>query len=198
MATEAFPVHASGRRTLQAHVTDGILQAATVVFAQRGRHASMADVAEASGVSRSTLYRYFANREALFVALYETALSETIERIRRAGLEGVSIEEGIARLARALVSVGNRYLVLIGEEALVGQSTLEQETEAPMAALFKRGQAEGLLRADLPVQWLELQFANTVLVALRIAGQRQTGDEQIAAVVVDLFLRGAREPDRRT
>ncbi|HWE60224.1 MAG TPA: TetR/AcrR family transcriptional regulator, partial [Chloroflexota bacterium] len=51
-----------------------ILDAAWTVFAQKGRAATMADVAAAAGVSYGLAYRHFANKEALFHALLEESL----------------------------------------------------------------------------------------------------------------------------
>jgi AcrR family transcriptional regulator len=51
---------------------DQIIAAATECFARSGYHVTtMADIAEAAGVSKGTPYLYFPSKEALFIALYE-------------------------------------------------------------------------------------------------------------------------------
>ena len=51
---------------------DQIIAAAAECFARAGYHATtMADIAEAAGVSKGTPYLYFPSKEALFIALYE-------------------------------------------------------------------------------------------------------------------------------
>jgi TetR/AcrR family transcriptional regulator, repressor for uid operon len=51
---------------------DQIIAAAAECFARSGYHVTtMADVAEAAGVSKGTPYLYFPGKEALFIALYE-------------------------------------------------------------------------------------------------------------------------------
>jgi TetR/AcrR family transcriptional regulator, repressor for uid operon len=51
---------------------DQIIAAAAECFARAGYHATtMADIAEAAGVSKGTPYLYFPGKEALFIALYE-------------------------------------------------------------------------------------------------------------------------------
>jgi TetR/AcrR family transcriptional repressor of uid operon len=51
---------------------DQIIAAAAECFARAGYHATtMADIAEAAGVSKGTPYLYFPGKEALFTALYE-------------------------------------------------------------------------------------------------------------------------------
>lgn len=51
---------------------DQIIAAAAECFARSGYHiTTMADIAEAAGVSKGTPYLYFPGKEALFLALYE-------------------------------------------------------------------------------------------------------------------------------
>lgn len=51
---------------------DQIIAAAAGCFSRSGYHATtMADIAEAAGVSKGTPYLYFPGKEALFIALYE-------------------------------------------------------------------------------------------------------------------------------
>ena len=51
---------------------DQIVAAAAECFARAGyRVTTMADIAEAAGVSKGTPYLYFPGKEALFIALYE-------------------------------------------------------------------------------------------------------------------------------
>ena len=51
---------------------DQIIAAAAECFARAGYHTTtMADIAEAAGVSKGTPYLYFPSKQALFIALYE-------------------------------------------------------------------------------------------------------------------------------
>jgi AcrR family transcriptional regulator len=58
--------------TARAARRDQIIAGAAECFARTGYHAAtMADIAEAAGVSKGTPYLYFPGKEALFLALYE-------------------------------------------------------------------------------------------------------------------------------
>jgi AcrR family transcriptional regulator len=61
-----------------------ILEAAAEVFAERGLEASLDDVAHRAGVGVGTVYRRFANKEALVDALFEARMDEVAEVARAA------------------------------------------------------------------------------------------------------------------
>jgi len=53
-----------------------ILEGAKRVFARKGKAATMADVAQAAGVSQGLAYRYFASKEQIYRELVEQALEQ--------------------------------------------------------------------------------------------------------------------------
>src|SRR5829696_2184565 len=103
--------------TLHARVTAAILDAAAATLAERGEQASMADVAAAAGMARATVYRYFPNREALLEALGRLALEDAGERLQAGRLEEVAVPEAFERAVRALVAVGDPFVVVSRESA---------------------------------------------------------------------------------
>ncbi len=58
-----------------------ILRAAGAALAARGLAATVDDVAEAAGVSRRTVFRHFATRDALFVAVIRAGVRRYAEQI---------------------------------------------------------------------------------------------------------------------
>lgn len=58
-----------------------ILRAAGAVLAARGLAATVDDVAEAAGVSRRTIFRHFATRDALFVTVIRAGIRRYAEQI---------------------------------------------------------------------------------------------------------------------
>jgi AcrR family transcriptional regulator len=180
-----------------------ILETAAHLLAER-RDASMNDIATAAGVGRATLYRYFPTREALVNALADGALEELAVRIADAGLDQVSVPEALQRLLRAVLAVGDRYVVLLDEDtALRGRDTADdahQDVVAPMQTLVQRGQDDGILRRDLDAEVLVQLFGGLVLAAINASLPRALGVEQAAALTGSMFLDGARHrrsPSRR-
>ena len=112
--TDAVPTltFMSETPTLRDRIAAGILDTAAAVLAGRGESASMAEIADAAGVSRATLYRYFPSRDALLRGLAEAASAELRERIADAELETIPVPEAIARLTRGFVFAGSKYVAL--------------------------------------------------------------------------------------
>jgi AcrR family transcriptional regulator len=168
-----------------------ILDAAAHVLAERS-DASMAEVAAAAGVGRATLYRYYPSREALLQALADAALREAGERLADAGLDRAAVPEAIERIVRAVVGVGDRYVVLTRERIRHDPDDAERLLREPLRSVFTRGVDEGILGADVPVEVLLELFGGLLGASVRLVGKRQLGLEEIAATTTALFLDGAR------
>ena len=102
----------------------------------------MNDVAEAAGVARATVYRYFPNREALLDELALVAVNDVDARLASARIDEVAPEEGVARAVRALVDVGDSFVLLARERRRSDPERFERQLTEPMRQLFERGQAE--------------------------------------------------------
>lgn len=62
----------------------GVLAAAVGVVAERGtRRASMADLAEAAGVAKGTLYNHFRTKDDVWAALVEAEAHALIQEDRK-------------------------------------------------------------------------------------------------------------------
>jgi TetR/AcrR family transcriptional repressor of mexJK operon len=144
-----------------------ILEAATAVFLRNGYvGTSMDEVAARAGVSKQTVYRHFADKEALFA---EIVLS-TIDQVGvpfYAGLPALGDTEDLERdlrdLARRLIRVVMQPRLLqlrrlvIAEAArfpALARSYYERgpgRTAETLAASFRELAARGLLRLDDPL-----------------------------------------------
>lgn len=178
------------RPALQQRVASAILEGAARLFAAQGDQASMNDVAAAAGVARATVYRYFPNRQSLVEELARSAVSEAEARLEAARIDEVSPEEGFARAVRALVEVGDAFVLLARERVRPDPETFERSVGQPLRRLFERGQASGDFRRDMASARLIES-----LLGLIVGVGRSTpplGKEDVIATITGLFLDGAR------
>ena len=176
------------RQVLQQRVAAAILEAAAHLFAQRGDHANLADVADAAGVARATVYRYFPNRRRLVDALARRAVEDAHERLTSARIGEVPVEEGLSRAVRAFVDLGDAFVVLVGERHRTEAGDFEGLVAGPIRRLFEAGRSAGEIRQDVPTAWLAESLFGVVASVQR---QGSLGRDDTVAAVTALFLQGA-------
>jgi TetR/AcrR family transcriptional regulator, mexCD-oprJ operon repressor len=183
--SEALP-----RQTLHKRVSEAILDGAARIFAIQGEQANMNDVATAAGVARATVYRYFPNREALLEALAQATVSDVDARLASARINEVAPEEGIARAVRALVDVGDSFVLLARERLRSAPERFERSLTQPLRQLFERGQADGDIRDDITSA--RLTEAMIGLIVGVVTSTPPLGKEDMTATINGLLLDGAR------
>lgn len=177
------------RPGLRERVAAAIVEAAAAVLAERG-DASMSEVANAAGVARGTVYRYFQGREALLETLGSVAVEEAGRGLAVARLDEVAIEEAFTRAVRALVLVGDYFVVLARERASVEPAEFERRVSGVLRALIERGRSLGEIRDDVPAAWLVETLMGVIVSVLTAASSAGVEDEVDA--ITTLFLDGAR------
>lgn len=162
--------------------------------------ASMDEIARAAGISRATLHRQFAGRDALVRALEELGIEQLQHALDAARLEEGDPIEALRRLvaevhpvARFLSFLYTENQLFEGEQIHEGWARLDER----VAALFRRGQEEGAIRIDLTPAWL-----SDALYGLIAAGAWSVQDGRLAAkdmdyMVIELLLGGARRSTDR-
>jgi len=186
-----------------------ILEAAVRVFAKKGYFAArVADVARRAGIADGTIYLYFRNKEDILVSLFDEVMKEHIAR----GREELRRVPGASAKLHAIAA---RHLRLLGENpdlAVVFQVELRQSTrfmERFTASWFKdylelltaaidEGQKDGSLRPELPKKVLAKALFGALdeMVTSWMLGRRNYDLAELAAPVVELFLRGAQASQR--
>lgn len=173
-----------------------IIESATSLLAVNPG-ASMAEIAEASGLVRATLYRHFPTRDDLIKAMYAAALDDALKAILSVDPEQGKAADAIARMVDALLVVGDRYRILSEERR--GYPELRDKEEsvgAPMIALVERGQQSGELRDDMPLRWIVAALGSLVNEALRAVGREDIDRAEAGTLVTRTFLESMR-PRRR-
>jgi TetR/AcrR family transcriptional repressor of mexCD-oprJ operon len=167
-----------------------ITRAAAWLLAQH-KESTVAAVAQAAGVARGTVYRYFPTRQALLAAVVDRALLQAEHHLTRANLAGVPVADGLARAVRALVALGDDFLVLVRQRLLTGQDI---PAFALVVALLERGRKQGDLRRDLPLSCQVEALYALVHACLRAGDLAAAGPEDVSATALRLFLEGSKSP----
>jgi TetR/AcrR family transcriptional repressor of mexCD-oprJ operon len=187
----------ASRPALQQRVAAAILDGAAQLLASGEDPASMNEVAEAAGVARATVYRYFPTRDALLDELVQTAARDVDERLAAARIDAVAPDEGVARAVRTLVDVGDLFVVLVRERRRSGAGRFEHGLVEPLRGLVERGQEDGDIRADITAA--RLTESLIALIVGMLTSTPALGREDMTATITALFLDGARArgPRRR-
>jgi TetR/AcrR family transcriptional regulator, mexCD-oprJ operon repressor len=180
------------RQALQERVAAAILEAAARVLLVRGEQASMTDVAAAAGVARATVYRYFPNRQSLLDELARSAVRSAGDRLASARIDEIPVADGITRAVRALVDVGDLFVVLARERLRPDGEQFERHVVGPLRALVERGQSTGEIRADVPSAWLAAALIGVVVNV--VSSPVQHGREDTVAAITSVYIDGARHP----
>jgi AcrR family transcriptional regulator len=186
-----------------------LLDSALTTFLREGYQGTTVEqVAEEAGVSRQTLYNYFADKEELFIALVEERkLGEQMPRLQ-AALELVAstdTETGLAAAVRVLLdhclqpdTTGLWRLMLEVAEELPDVAAQLRERifaqgHAAVREALQRGMAAGRLRPVDPDVAAAVIFGTTTAYGLLgpvVLGDRLLGVERMAAGFADLLAHG--------
>ena len=168
---------------------DSVLQTGAAVLAE-DPGASMAAIAERAGVDRSTVYRRFANREALLAAVYQAKNDAAQEAMDDARLEQAPVAVALHRYIENIVGVTRRWPV--DTDRFMADPVAGAEAAKRLArlrAFVARATRDGLFATD--EEWtLELLRALPGLVAHRTSLEPGPA----ADLVVQTLLDGLRTP----
>ncbi|GGO82641.1 TetR/AcrR family transcriptional regulator [Wenjunlia tyrosinilytica] len=142
-----------------------MLREAAALLTRRAT-ASMDEIAKAAGISRATLHRHFPGRDALVRALGELGIRRMNEAMDAARLEEGDAVRALRRLVDAAMPEAGFLAFLYSENQLYDDAELKAGWDASderVAALFRRGQEQGVFRIDLPAVWLTEAY--TALIA---------------------------------
>lgn len=144
---------------------DRILDAARTVFVQYGaRRANVDDIAAAAGISRSTLYRRFPNKDALLAAVVVRETREFLDELERVATDLPPQE--------AVIECFVRGLMIMSEIPVIGR--LAQTEPEVLSAMPGRGH-------------LLLTHSDRIATILRRSGATMPDDE--LGMVAELLLR---------
>ena len=150
-------VQARPRSGVRNRTRGAILAAAASVLA-RDRTATLSDIAEASGVGRTTLHRYFPDRESLIEAAIKDSIQAIQQSVTEAVLDQGSPLDAMRRAVAAMVAVGDRLMFVFGDPRVLegyGARGGAAPPDDPVIDLIRRGQAEGVFDPEVSASWIQ-------------------------------------------
>jgi AcrR family transcriptional regulator len=179
----------------RARTRRAILSAAASVLAHH-RNATLADIAEAADVGRSTLHRYFSDRDELVKAVAENSLKVLEESTTEAAISEGSAVEAMRRLIAAMVATGDHLLYLFGDPRVLegfaapSEPDCPEEPADPVIDLIRRGQAEGLFDSEFGPTWIQHTLWALVYTGCEEVGSGRMPRHRATAAVIRTFENG--------
>jgi AcrR family transcriptional regulator len=175
-----------------------ILRTAARVLAD-DPNASIQRIADEAGVVRMTVYRRFRNRDALRRAIFDRAAVEAYDVIAEdrdldpvTALRALIVEMAAIIQRYPVLAVSTDWQPAPGERHRPVPPPAARRMHQAVFALVKRGQRDGLLRADLPPELLPQAITGTLHVVMRFASSLRADPAALGAHVADLLLDGFR------
>lgn len=161
-----------------------VIEAALGLLA-RNPDASMQEVADASRVGRTTVYRHFQTKDELISALLRQSVEHTWREAQVVFERGEPLAETLAKLSRAMVAIGVRYRFMLNYSTLVSADlkTSRHTVDSPIRAYFLACQERGEIRDDLPIQWIMSSYQALSLVAMQDLAAGFDDEEEAARLL---------------
>jgi AcrR family transcriptional regulator len=197
------PMREKMRETVRLTVHHAILSAAEQLIAEHGLHgAGLAQIAKRAGVAVGTLYNYFADREALIRALFESRRATLRPRLLAAIAAGseLGFEPRLRGFVRAVLEAFESHrsflkVAIENEHLKPSGSTTPQDLLAGVRDLVAAGVREGVIdpdRADVLPPMVTGAIKATVVHRLQVGGDLLGDGDAIARVLLDGVRSAAR------
>jgi TetR/AcrR family fatty acid metabolism transcriptional regulator len=176
-----------------------ILEAASRVFAGRPYHrVQMEHVARAAGVGKGTLYRYFASKEHLYLAVTDEAFRLLVEGLERDRGDRLDPPTALRQTIASIVDTFARHLPFLrlmheGDARLVHRRkqvilARRERIAAVVAEALDRGAEAGVFRK------VDRGLATSMLIGIvwgtTLSHGQELPAEVLAARVAELYLFG--------
>jgi AcrR family transcriptional regulator len=159
--------------------------------------ASLAEVAAAAGIGRTTLHKQYATRDDLLCAVGRRAIDlwdQAISEITSADPDG-----GLRALTAAMVPIGPQLAFLWRTPAFDHIQEIRERWKAVEArglTVLKRAQDRGIVAASIPDWWLLQTLYSVIYVAAESVGDGKLAPLDAPGLALSTFLHGVGAPQR--
>jgi len=173
-----------------------------LVRSRRFDEVTLDEIAKAASVGKGTIYRYFKDKEDLFLQLATEGFDELCELVRTRIPEGIPFQERLLVMCAEISDfLGSRRSLIRVMREHEGRSEAfhrkmgrhfhdhKMKLDEAVTSVLKTGQESGFLRDDIPVL-VQARLLMGLLHA-RGRGSRDAPEERPSiSLIVDAFLRG--------
>ncbi|MFE3032967.1 TetR/AcrR family transcriptional regulator [Streptomyces canus] len=197
-ATESTPTAKRGLRADALRNRQHILEAARLIFQERGVSAPLDEVAERAGVGAGTLYRHFRTRLTLIEAVFEEELGKVAaigEEALRCEDPWVGFSTYFERLCGAMAQdqgLGDMFVLRLPASDESAQ-VCDSQSRA-LADLLVRAQEAGVVRDDLVPEDLFLFLVANGAVTHLTRGAAPHAWRRLVALLLDSCRPGSSRP----
>jgi TetR/AcrR family transcriptional repressor of mexCD-oprJ operon len=183
-----------GYGCLMAVDRDHVLRSAAALLTRKST-ATMDEVAKAAGISRATLHRHFAGRDALVRALEALGIAECEAALDAARLDDGPASDAVRRLVRELERAAGLLAFLYTENQLFEEGEAQNagwtRIDDRISALFRRGQLGGEFRIDLTPAWLTEALYGLLASGAWLIQSGKGAPKEFQHMIAELLLGGA-------
>ncbi len=186
-----------GYSCLMAVDREHVLRSAAALLTRKST-ATMDEVAKAAGISRATLHRQFAGRDALVRALESLGIAECEAALDAARLDEGAASDAVRRLVREVEPAAGLLAFLYTENQLFEgeeQHAGWERLDARISALFRRGQENGEFRIDLTPAWLTEALYGLIASGAWVVLTGKVARKDFPRMITELLLGGALRRD---
>ncbi|KZX22164.1 TetR/AcrR family transcriptional regulator [Rathayibacter tanaceti] len=175
-----------------------ILEAAERVLAEN-ESATVEQIADAAGVTRTTVHRRFASRQAIIDALAISAKQDLADAIAAARPDAAPVYVALHRVTVAVLEVKSRWRYTLGNP--LADTSAAKEIWAginagTLALLTRAGQA-GLLAPEADLEWARRVYYALLKEAIATTDRSSTTDHvALATLVLNTLLEGIGQGNR--
>jgi len=158
--------------------------------------ASLAEVAAAAGIGRTTLHKQYATRDDLLCAVGHRAI-DLCEQAMDGIADSGDPDGGLRAITAAMIPLGPQLAFLWRTPAFDHIPDLDERwygAQAHTLAVLKRAQDRGVLAAGLPDWWLLQAFYSVIYVAAESVRNGQLAPLDAPDLALRTFLHGVGAP----
>lgn len=163
--------------------------------------ASMADLATAIGISRATLHRHFATRDALLHEIGERSLDRWAQSQSECGMQRATatgdatvIEACLRDMLRDFLGDATVFDFTLTDPTMLAMPEFAARTRALQAleiTFFESAQQAGVVRRDLPAAWLSHTVYGLLVASREAVRDGDVAQRSLADLMITTFLEGA-------